>query len=256
MKDKDGAEIIVGEKYECLEDCHPHKKGEVYAIVSLNSGGGRGLWTEKGICCHEENWRRVTSSPAPTTTKVTKTIQPLLKIGDIVEVVQKEALVEKFAEDCFIKRCGMRGRITGGNLESGARMGYYIDFSENDLDDGGETFFFRSELILIKRTESPADEPPARSIAEEFIRQEYYIGADPAALPTNEPNTMQALQSLSIALQKVLSPSKKKQFRAGFLDSNLMLTQKGKDLLWTLLAEQFDKELTAAAQEELDAEKK
>jgi hypothetical protein len=67
---------------------------------------------------------------------------------------------------------------------------------------------------------------------------------------------MQLLQNLSVAIQKALSPSKKKQYRAGYLDEKLMLTQKGRDLLWTLLAEQFDKELTAAAQEELDAEKK
>ena len=84
----------------------------------------------------------------------------------------------------------------------------------------------------------------------------YYVGDIAGTLSTKKPNTMQSLNDLSIALRKVLSPSKRKQYKTGYLNSDLSLSPKGRELIWTLLAEQYDKDLTAAAQEELDAEKK
>jgi len=240
MKDKDGAEIIAGERYKCLNDCGYFKVGQTYLIQKVDNSS---LFVESGQCCaHPQNWERV---------------QPVLKIGDIVEVVFKEDLVQKWATDGFIKRCGKRGRITGINFDNTLGYGecYYIDFSANDPDEGGETFFFRGELVLIKRLGGPEAEPTARSIAEEF-KQEYYLGATPGTLSTKKSYTMKPLQSLSVAIQKVLSSSKKKQYRADYLNEDLSLSPKGRELIWTLLAEQFDKELTAAAQEELDAEKK
>ena len=61
------------------------------------------------------------------------------------------------------------------------------------------------------------------------------------------------MMALTATLKRVLSPSLQKQYKAGFRNGDLALTQRGKDELLELLAVDKEKELTAAAVEFIEA---
>jgi hypothetical protein len=64
------------------------------------------------------------------------------------------------------------------------------------------------------------------------------------------------MKTISNAFKKFLSPELQAQVKAGFRDSNLELTQDGKDVLLELLASDKEKELTTKANEKIAEEEK
>jgi len=97
-------------------------------------------------------------------------------------------------------------------------------------------------------------------IEEEKYRQygHHYIGVDLAKAEFRQDNKpkVKIMQTLTNTLKKILPGDIQKQYRAGFRNGNLALTDYGQKELLELLADKFKKELTDRAIEVIKEEEK
>lgn len=79
----------------------------------------------------------------------------------------------------------------------------------------------------------------------------------PDLLFPKKPRTR--MQKLTDHLKRILSPDLQAQYKAGFLDSDLTLSERGKRALFDIITEKYQAELTARAKADIaeaEAEKK
>ncbi len=122
-------------------------------------------------------------------------------------------------------------RIRGGDIE-GDKTGYY-------------TKTFEGLFEIVKEEEKKP------------IMTRDYIGFVPAFEVKKEPTkslkekTMNSIENLSVELQKIIPGDKKKQYQAGLRYGDMTVTDEAKKFMWSLLADQFNKELTEESEKRI-----